>query len=75
LVGDRLDADTALRLRRQLRDAFGDLGQARQVLERIASILEHLERPDQNLSSSTGTHDNHPASTDTGQHKKTRRRT
>jgi transcriptional regulator with XRE-family HTH domain len=74
-VADRLDADTALRLRRQLHDAFGDLGQARQVLERIAAILEHLERPDQNLSSSTSTHDNHPASTDTGQHKKARRRT
>ena len=73
-VTDRLDADTALRIRRQLHDAFGDLGQARQVLERIASILEHLDRPDQNLSSSTGTHDDHPASTDTGQHKKTRRR-
>ncbi len=73
-VTDRLDASAAFRLRRQLHDAFGDLGQARQVLERVASILEQLDKPDKNLSSSTGTHDIQPASSDTGQHKKTRRR-
>lgn len=74
-VTDRLNADATFRLRRELHDAFGDLGQARQVLERVASILERLDTPDQNLSSSIGTNDNQPATTDTGQHKKTRRRT
>ncbi|HUP14554.1 MAG TPA: helix-turn-helix transcriptional regulator [Acidimicrobiia bacterium] len=57
-VAARLDADTALRLRRQVRDAFGELDQARQVLEQVASMLGQLDNPDQNLSSSTGTHDN-----------------
>jgi len=74
-VTDRLDADTALRVRRQLHDAFGDLGQARQVLEKVASMLGQLDNPDQNLSSSTGTHDNQTAPTDTGHHKNTRRKT
>ena len=72
-VADRLNAETALRLRRQLHDAFGDLGQARQVLEQVASILGQLDNPE-NLSSSTGTHDDVPEPTDTGQHKKTRRK-
>lgn len=74
-VVDRLDADTALRLRRQFHDAFGDLGQAREVLEQVASMLGQLDNPDQNLSASTGTHDNQTEQTDTGQHKKTRRKT
>ena len=74
-VADRLDADTALRLRRQLHDAFGDLGQARQVLEQVASILGQLDKPDQNMSASTGTQDNQSEQADTGRHKKTRRRT
>ena len=73
-VADRLDDDTALRLRRQLHDVFGDLGQARQVLERVASMLERLDEPDQNLPSSIGTHDIQPAQTDTDQHKKTGRK-
>ncbi len=73
-VADRLDADTALRLRRQLRDAFGDLGQARQVLEQVASMLGQLDNPDQNMSASTGTHDNQTEQADTGHHKKTRRK-
>ena len=72
-VAERLDVDTALRLRRQLHDAFGDLGQARQVLERVASTLEQLDNPDQNLSSSTGTPDDQTAPADTGQRKKTRK--
>lgn len=72
-VGDRLDADTALRLRRQLHDAFGDLDQARQVLEQVASMLGQLDNPDQNLSASTGTHDNQTEQAGTGRHKKTRR--
>lgn len=74
-VTNRLDADAALRLRRRLHDAFGDLGQARHVLERVASMLEQLDSPDQNLSASAGTTDKEPEPTDTGQHKKTRRRT
>ena len=73
-VADRLDADTVLRLRRQLHDAFGDLGQARQVLEQVASMLGQLDNPDQNMSASTGTHDNLRGPTDRGHHKKTRRR-
>ena len=73
-VTDRLDAVSRLRLRRELHDAFGDLGQARQVLERVASVLEHLDTPDRDVSSPIGTSDKHPEPTDTGQHKKTRRR-
>jgi transcriptional regulator with XRE-family HTH domain len=73
-VANRLDADTALRLRRQLHDAFGDLGQARQVLKQVASMLGQLDKPDQNLSASTGTHDNVPEPTDSDRHKKTRRK-
>lgn len=75
-VADRIDANTALRLRRQLHDAFGDLGQARQVLEQIASMLGQLDNPDQNMSASAGTHVNQTEQADTGRHKKsTRRRT
>jgi hypothetical protein len=73
-VANRLDADTALRLRRQLHDAFGDLGQARQVLEQVASVLGQLDNPE-NLSASTGTHDDVPEPTDSGRHKTTRRKT
>lgn len=74
-VSDRLDADMALRLRRQAHDVFGDLGQARQVLERISSMLEQLDNPNQNLSASAGTTDEKPEPTVIGQHNKTRRRT
>ncbi len=72
-VTDRLDADTALRLRSRLHGAFGDLGQVRQVLERVASMLEQLDNPDQNLSASAGTDDKQPEPTDTGQHHKPKR--
>jgi transcriptional regulator with XRE-family HTH domain len=71
---DRLDADTALRLRRQLHDAFGDLGQARQVLERVASMLEHLDNSNQNMSPSTVTHHNQSAQSNASQHSKPRRK-
>lgn len=56
-VIDRFDAHTALRLRARLRDAFGDLGQARHVLERVAGLLDQLDSPDQKLSGSADTHD------------------
>ncbi len=72
-VTGRLDADTAIQLRRRLHGAFGDLGQARQVLERVASMLEQLDNPDQNLSASAGTDDKQPEPTDTGQHHKLKR--
>jgi hypothetical protein len=56
-VTDRLDADTALRFRSRLHDAFGDLANARQVLERVAVVLGQLDNPDRNLSASAGTYD------------------
>lgn len=74
-VGGRLHADTVLRLRRQLHGAFGDVGQARRVLEQVASMLGQLDNPDQNMSASTGTHDNQTEQADTGQHKRQRRNT
>lgn len=57
-ITDRLDADFRTRLRRRLHDAFGDLGQSRQVLERVAAMLGRLDDRDQNLSAPVGTNDN-----------------
>ena len=73
-VTDRLDADATFRLRRQLYHAFGDLGQARGVLEQVASVLRQLDNPDQNMSASIGTHHDQAEPTDTGQHKTKRRK-
>jgi transcriptional regulator with XRE-family HTH domain len=73
VIHDRLDTDTALLLRRKLHGAFGDLGQARQVLDRVASVLEQLEAGEQDVSSPAATQENATEPVDTNQHARRRK--
>jgi transcriptional regulator with XRE-family HTH domain len=70
----RLDADTALLLRRRLHWVFGDVGQAREVLDRVATVLEQIEALGRNVSSPTGTNTHETEPIDSGQPNEPKRR-
>ncbi len=58
---ERLDGLAELRAANELRQAFGDVAEARNVLLRLAGLLDRLEGPDPDDSS----HEPAPAGTKT----------